>query len=280
MQGQNGVEMKHTAHTLPTSNGTAPHTHPPALDVRNLTVAYGQTRALDDISFMVASGERVAIVGPNGAGKSTLLKALVGLIRPTAGTVQVHGHLHTQCNDVAYVPQRAHVDWSFPVNVWDVVMLGRTAQIGFFRSPSKHDRFQVQHSLELVRMTDLAQRQIGELSGGQQQRVFIARALAQEACVLLLDEPITGLDARAQDEVLRIVADIHHNGVTVLIATHDLQQAADTAHYEQVVLLNQHLISVGAARHVLTAENLAAVYGGHLHRIETDQGVLLVHDRH
>jgi ABC-type Mn2+/Zn2+ transport system ATPase subunit len=269
--------MRNTAHhTPPSGNGTAP----PALDVRHLSVAYGQTRALDDISFTVSPGERVAVVGPNGAGKSTLLKALVGLIRPTAGTVQVYGHLHTQCNDVAYVPQRAQVDWSFPVNVWDVVMLGRTAHIGFFRAPSKHDRAQVQHSLELVRMTDLARRQIGELSGGQQQRVFIARALAQEACVLLLDEPITGLDVRAQNEVLRIIDDIHTNGVTVLTATHDLQQAADTTHYEQVVLLNRRLISVGAARHVLTADNLAAVYGGHLHRIETDQGVLLVHDRH
>jgi ABC-type Mn2+/Zn2+ transport system ATPase subunit len=159
-------------------------------------------------------------------------------------------------------------------------MLGRTAHIGFFRSPGKHDRAQVQHSLELVQMIDLARRQIGELSGGQQQRVFIARALAQESCVLLLDEPLTGLDVRAQDEVLRIVDHIHTNGVTVLIATHDLQQAADTAHYEQVMLLNQRLISVGAARHVLTADHLAAVYGGHLHRIETEQGVLLVHDRH
>jgi ABC-type Mn2+/Zn2+ transport system ATPase subunit len=272
--------MSDTAHTLLVGNGTGPSAEPSALDVRRLTVAYDHTRVLDDISFTVASGERVAVVGPNGAGKSTLLKALVGLIRPTAGTIQVHGHLHTQCNDVAYVPQRADVDWSFPVNVWDVVMLGRAAHIGFFRSPSKHDRAQVRHSLEQVQMSDLAHRQIGELSGGQQQRVFVARALAQEACVLLLDEPLTGLDVRAQDEVLRIIDDIHHNGVTVLIATHDLQQAADTAHYEQVVLLNRRLIGAGAARHVLTADNLAAVYGGHLHRIETEQGVLLVHDRH
>lgn len=261
-------------------NGTTPPVDLPALDVRHLTVRYDRVRALDEVSFTVAPGERVAVVGPNGAGKSTLLKALVGLIRPTSGTIRVGSHLHTRCRDVAYVPQRADVDWSFPVSVWDVVMLGRTAHIGLLRSPGKRDREQVQRSLELVRMTDLARRQIGELSGGQQQRVFIARALAQEACVLLLDEPMTGLDVRAQEEVLRIVDAIHQRGVTVLVATHDLQQAANQHHYERVLLLNQRLIGVGAARDVLTVEHLTLAYGGYLHRIETEQGVLLLHDRH
>jgi ABC-type Mn2+/Zn2+ transport system ATPase subunit len=266
-----------TAHSL---NGTAKQTGLPALAVQDLSVHYERTFALDNVSFTVASGERVAVVGPNGAGKSTLLKALVGLIRPTAGTIQVNGHVHTQCSDVAYVPQRAQVDWSFPVNVWDVVMMGRTAHIGLFRGVRKHDREIVARSLELVHMADLSQRQIGALSGGQQQRVFIARALAQESYVLLLDEPVTGLDVRAQDEVLRIVEDIHHNGVTVLVATHDLQQAADKRHYEQVLLLNRHLIGAGTSRQVLTAEHLTAAYGGHLHRVETDQGVLLLQDHH
>ncbi len=254
-------------------NGTTPHTDLPVLDVRHLTVSYEHTRALDDVSFTVARGERVAVVGPNGAGKSTLLKALVGLIRPTAGTIHVSGHVHTQCSDVAYVPQRAQVDWSFPVSVWDVVMLGRTAHIGLFRSPGRRDRAQVQRSLEMVHMTDLARRQIGELSGGQQQRVFIARALAQEARVLLLDEPMTGLDVRAQGEVLRIGEEIHQQGVTVLVATHDLQQAADTCHYERVLLLNRHLIGAGEAWQVLTAAHLAAAYGMPLHLIEQEQGV-------
>jgi manganese/iron transport system ATP-binding protein len=257
-------------------NGTRPAADQPILDVRGLTVAYDQTRALDAVSFTVTPGERVAVVGPNGAGKSTLLKALVGLIRPTSGTIQVEGHLHTQCSDVAYVPQRAQVDWSFPLSVGDVVMLGRTAHIGWFRSPSKRDRAQVQRSLELVRMTDLARRQIGELSGGQQQRVFLARALAQEARILLLDEPITGLDVRAQEEVLRIVDDIHRQGVTVLVATHDLQQAADTTHYERVLLLNRHLLGAGPAQAVLTEEHLTTAYGSQLQRVETGQGSLLL----
>jgi ABC-type Mn2+/Zn2+ transport system ATPase subunit len=268
------------AHTLPVQNGVAPPDVLPALDVRHLTVSYEQASALDDMSFTVAPGERVAVVGPNGAGKSTLLKAIVGLIRPLSGTIYVAGHLHTKCSDVAYVPQRAQVDWTFPVNVWDVVMLGRAAHIGFFRSASKHDREQVQRSLELVRMADLARRQIGELSGGQQQRVFIARALAQEACVLLLDEPLTGLDVRAQEEVLHIVEDIHQHGVAVLVATHDLQQAADTQHYERVLLLNRRLIAAGIAQNTLTAERLTEAYGEHLHRVETEQGVLLLHDQH
>jgi ABC-type Mn2+/Zn2+ transport system ATPase subunit len=264
---------------IPTSasqNGTRPAADQPVLDVRHLTVAYDQTRALDAISFTVTPGERVAVVGPNGAGKSTLLKALVGLIRPTSGTIQVDGHLHTQCSDVAYVPQRAQVDWSFPIRVWDVVMLGRTAHIGLFRPPGKHDHAQVQRSLELVRMTDLARRQIGELSGGQQQRVFLARALAQEARILLLDEPVTGLDVRAQEEVLRIVDDIHRQGVTVLVATHDLQQAADTAHYEGVLLLNRQLLGAGPAQEVLAEKQLTAAYGSQLQRVATEHGSLLL----
>lgn len=272
--------MRHEPLTQASHNGTPPAATPPALDVRHLHVAYGRHRALDDVSFTVAPGERVAVIGPNGAGKSTLLKALVGLIPPTTGAIYVGGHLHTSCSAVAYVPQRAQVDWSFPVNVWDVVMLGRVGHIGFFRSASKHDRTLVQHSLEQVHMTHLARRQIGELSGGQQQRVFIARALAQEARVLLLDEPLTGLDVRAQEEVRQIVDDMHHNGVTVLVATHDLQQTADTRQYERVLLLNRRLIASGSAPDVLTAEHLTAAYGGHMHRLETAAGVLLVHDQH
>jgi ABC-type Mn2+/Zn2+ transport system ATPase subunit len=267
-------------HASAQHNGSATPADTSALVVRHLTVAYERARALEDISFSVAAGERVAVVGPNGAGKSTLLKAIVGLIRPTSGTIQVAGHVHTQCSEVAYVPQRAQVDWSFPVNVWDVVMLGRAGHIGLFRSAGRHDREIVARSLEMVRMTDLARRQIGELSGGQQQRVFIARALAQEAHVLLLDEPVNGLDVRAQEEVHTIVHDVHEAGVTVLVATHDLQQAADRHHYEQVLLLNRRLISLGDARDVLTADNLEAVYGGHLHRVETEHGVMLLHDQH
>ncbi len=251
-----------------------------ALEIDDLTVAYPHYTALESISLRVAAGTRVALVGPNGAGKSTLLKTIVGLIRPAAGTIRVMGHVHEQCCAVAYVPQRAQVDWSFPVSVRDVVMMGRVGHIGLLRLPRKQDREQVQHSIELVRMGNLANRQIGELSGGQQQRVFLARALAQQAQVVLLDEPFTGLDVRSQDELLQIIETIHAAGVTVLVATHDLQQAADTAHYEQVVLLNRHLLAAGTAATVLTPEHLAAAYGTHLHRIATDEGVLLLHDRH
>ncbi len=270
--------------TITAPQPAPPHATPPnapTLVVRGLSVRYdNDTPALDDIGFTVASGERVAIVGPNGAGKSTLLKTIAGLITPTHGTITVNGHQHTMCSDVAYVPQRAKVDWSFPIRVWDVVLLGRTGHIGWFGRVKHHDRELVQHSLELVAMADLAHRQIGELSGGQQQRVFIARALAQQACVLLLDEPVNGLDVHAQNDVLHIIDDIHQQGVTVLTATHDLQQASDATHYEQILLLNRRLIGHGNATDVMTAANLTAAYGSHMHRIETEQGTLLVHDRH
>lgn len=270
------MSQAHQPDSVALRNGSPLPELAPALVVEQLTVAYEHAYALEDISFAVAPGERVAVVGPNGAGKSTLLKTIVGLIRATTGTIRVAGHLHTQCNQVAYVPQRAEVDWSFPISVWDVVMQGRIGHIGWFRSAGKRDRARVQHSLELVQMTDLAHRQIGALSGGQQQRVFVARALAQEAHVLLLDEPVTGLDVRAQEEVLRILDDIHCDGVTVLVATHDLQQAANRQHFEKVLLLNRRLLGAGEAQHVLTAEHLAAAYGGHLQRVETEQGVLLL----
>lgn len=252
----------------------------PALDVRDLSVVYEHTHALDSITLQVQAGTRVALVGPNGAGKSTLLKAIVGLVKPTLGTIYVEGCAHNHRNAVAYVPQRAMVDWNFPVTVRDVVMMGRIGQIGLLRPPRRQDRAQVQASLEQVRMTELAHRQIGQLSGGQQQRVFLARALAQQAQVLLLDEPFTGLDIRSQDELLQIIEEIHAAGVTVLIATHDLHQAADTQHYEQVVLLNRRLIAAGSADAVLTSAHLAEAYGTHLHRIHTPEGEIMLHDRH
>ncbi|NJK79063.1 MAG: metal ABC transporter ATP-binding protein [Chloroflexaceae bacterium] len=250
------------------------------LVVEHLTVLYQQTFALDNISFAIPAGERVAVVGPNGAGKSTLFKVIAGLIKPNRGTVRACGHLHERCAKVAYVPQRAQINWAFPVTVRDVVLMGRVGHVGLLRWYRRRDHELVQTCLEMVRMTDLADRQIGELSGGQQQRVFIARALAQEAQILLMDEPVTGLDLRSQEEVLHIIDDIHQHGVTILVATHNLNEAADAEHYERVMLLNRRLVGIGSAREVMTGENLAAAYGTHLHRIETDQGVLLLHDRH
>ncbi len=227
---------------------------PPVLQVRSLTVSYNGSHALEEVSFEVQAGERVAVVGPNGAGKSTLFKALVGLIHPRAGSVRTNGAT------LGYVTQRSAVDWSFPVTVYDVVMMGRIGKMGWLRWQRPLDREIVRRSLAQVGMDDFANRQIGELSGGQQQRVFIARALAQEATILLMDEPFSGVDAPAQESILEILDRLRDEGVTLLVSTHDLNLAVER--FDRLVLLNQRLVAFGPPRQVVTPQNLAAAYGG------------------
>lgn len=248
------------------------------LEVDQLTAHYDGKVALDNVSFSLPLGERIAVVGPNGAGKSTLFKAMTGLLTPTRGTIRIAGHPLRRSTDIAHVPQRSVVDWTFPVSVADVVMMGRTGKLGLLRWPGARDRAVVQNCLAMVHMTNLANRQIGELSGGQQQRVFIARALAQEATLMLMDEPLTGLDVTSQEEILTIIAELKDQGVTVLVSTHDLNQAANSHHYEEVVLLNRELVGAGKAQDVLTPERLTKAYGGQLRWITTDQGTMILAD--
>jgi len=243
------------------------------LAVKDVSVRYNGVVALEDVSFELDPGERVAVVGPNGAGKSTLFKVVAGLLHVTHGTVTVRGHAPGGHVCIAYVPQRNQVDWTFPVNVTDVVMMGRIRQIGFLRWPSQHDRRIVRQSLELVNMAHLADRQIGELSGGQQQRVFIARALAQEAELMLMDEPFTGLDLTSQQDILEIMNVLQQRGVTVLVSTHDLSLAAGA--FDRLMLLNRRLIGFGKAAEVLTPERLAETYGGRLQLLPTSQGAFV-----
>lgn len=224
------------------------------LAVSDLTVSYNGTTALYGVSFAVRGGERIAIVGPNGAGKSTLFKAMVGLTRLSAGSVATSGA------ELAYIPQRSAVDWSFPVTVYDAVMMGRTGQIGWLRWPRLRDRQVVQRCLEQVGMADLAHRRIGELSGGQQQRVFIARALAQEATILLMDEPFAGVDLPSREAILEILDRLREDGVTVLVSTHDLNLAVEC--FDRLVLLNRRLIAYGPPKEVITVEALVSAYGG------------------
>lgn len=237
-------------------------------------VKNGVHYALQDITFEVSGGEQIAVVGPNGAGKSTLFKVIVGTIRPSRGTVQIYGH-EPDCHIcIAYVPQRSQIDWSFPVTVEDVVMMGRVGQIGLFRWPRKHDKEIVRRSLQRVGASNLAEKQIGELSGGQQQRVFIARAVAQGADLLLLDEPFSGLDIPSHDAILQILQSLHAEGVTLMVATHDINLASEK--FDQVLLLNRKIIAYGPGPSILTAENLVAAYGGHTHVIgEEDESILL-----
>ncbi len=224
------------------------------LQVRDLTVRYNGTHALEGVSFGVQAGERVAIVGPNGAGKSTLFKALVGLLHPTRGTMETNGA------EFGYVTQRSAVDWSFPVTVHDVVMMGRIGKMGWLRWQRPIDREVVQRCLEQVGMLPYASRQIRELSGGQQQRVFIARALAQEATILLMDEPFAGVDAPSQEAILEIIERLHGQRVTILVSTHDLNLAVER--FDQLALLNRQLIAYGPPQQAVTPETLAAAYGG------------------
>ncbi len=251
-------------------------TDQPILDVRHLSVRYGDHLALEDVTFHLHKGERVAVVGPNGAGKSTLFKVIVGVIRPTAGEVRIYGSQPSGHVCIGYVPQRSQVEWRFPVTVEDVVMMGRIAQIGFFRQPRKEDWKRVHQALETVGLLDLARRPIEALSGGQQQRMFIARALAQEAELLLMDEPLNGLDLPSQESILSLLEVLRAQQVTVMIATHDLDQAA--RFFDRIMLLNRRLIGFGEAKEVLRPERLKRAYGGKLQIVEEDGNLIAVGD--
>src|SRR5512136_2826293 len=232
----------------------------PVLEVSSLTVRYNGRLALDDISFRLDKGERVAVVGPNGAGKSTLFKVIAGVLQPAKGWAKVYGHGPGGHICIAYVPQRSQVDWAFPVSVADVVMMGRIGRLGLLRWPGARDWAYVRQCLAVVGMGDLAGRQIGELSGGQQQRVFIARALAQEAELMLMDEPLTGLDITSQEEIFAILDKLRQRQVTIMVATHDLNLAAER--FDRLMLLNGRLLGFGQATEVFTPDLLGAAYSG------------------
>jgi manganese/iron transport system ATP-binding protein len=248
----------------------------PTVEVSGITVSYNGKAALEDVSFQIARGERIAVVGPNGAGKSTLFKVIAGVLHPNRGQVKVYGHGPGGHICIAYVPQRTQVDWHFPVNVTDVVMMGRIGKLGLFRWPRTRDWEYTRQCLQVVGMADMADRQIGELSGGQQQRVFIARALAQEAELMLMDEPFTGLDVTSQEDIFRILEELRQRGVTVMISTHDLNLAAER--FDRMLLLNHRLLGMGKPDDVFTSERLMQAYGGHMRLIQTGDGLLALSD--
>jgi manganese/zinc/iron transport system ATP- binding protein len=248
------------------------------VEVLGVSAGYPRRRVLEDVSFKVGAGELVAIVGPNGSGKSTLLKVLAGLLPALGGTVSVLGQAPgRQPLRVSYLPQAEAVDWSFPVSVRDVVLMGRYRRVGWLRMPGRSDAEAADHALELVGMRDLAERQIGELSGGQQRRAFLARALAQDPALYLLDEPVTGVDPSTEEELMSILGDERRLGKTVLASTHDL--AGVDEHFTRLVSLNHTVVADGPASLVRDPGVLRATYGGHL--IQMDRGdVLLLDDPH
>jgi manganese/iron transport system ATP-binding protein len=233
------------------------------MELENVYVAYNNHVILKDLTFEVPHGKRMAVVGPNGAGKSTLFKVLVGLLPLRRGKILVHGlplGQHIDC--VAYVPQREEVDWRFPVTIRDVVMMGRYARMKWLQKPTKEDDDVVQFSLKQMGIDHLACRPIGELSGGQQQRVFLARAIAQEPHIMLLDEPFTGIDASTQEATLELLDRLQNMQVTVLVSTHDLNMAS--RRFDSVLLLNHHVIAIGPAEKVLTPANLNEAFNNQI----------------
>ncbi len=248
----------------------------PPIHLHNVSMRYNGVNVLEEINADIPAGEHIAVVGPNGAGKTTLMKLIAGLIEPTHGEINIFGHEPGGHICIAYVPQRSQVDWDFPANVAEVVMMGRIHQIGFFHWPTHADWTIVREALERVDMSAFSDHRIGELSGGQQQRVFLAQALSQEAEVVLLDEPFTGLDVLSQDAILRILDDLHQDRVTVLISTHDLNLAAK--HFDQVMLLNRRLISYGPAENALSQEALIQAYGKQVHMLPGADGALILSD--
>ena len=235
----------------------------PAIEVHDLTVAYRTQPVLWDVDLELPAGKLIAIVGPNGAGKSTLLKAMLGLVRPVTGWVQIFGEPDARRRAwVGYVPQRESVDWDFPTSALDVVLMGLYGQIGWFRRPSARHRETALACLDKVGMKEYAHRQISQLSGGQQQRVFLARALAQDARLYLMDEPFAGVDATTERAILTLLKELRNTGRTVVAVHHDLQTVAE--YFDHVVLLNMRLVASGPVTTTFTAENLQLTYGGRL----------------
>ena len=233
----------------------------PAVDVTDLTVAYGEKPVLWDVDLEVPPGVLMAIVGPNGAGKTTLIRTVLGMVKPAAGQALVYGRPYEQQRRrVAYVPQRGSVDWDFPTSVLDVVLMGTYGRLGWIRRPGAADREAALVALEQVGMSELAGRQISQLSGGQQQRVFLARALVQHADVYLMDEPFQGVDATTERAIVELLRSLRSDGRTVVAVHHDLQTV--TEYFDQVTLMNVRRIASGPVHEVFTEENLRRTYGG------------------
>lgn len=256
------------------------HRRLPTLCVSDLSAGYpDDRRAVYGVNFDVYAGERVAVVGPNGAGKSTMFKAIAGIIPFTTGEISESGRdCSTSHGHVGYVPQYTAVDWNFPATVGDVVMMGRARQIGWLRWASREDWRAVRRALDQVGMLAHIDRRAGRLSGGQRQRVFIARALAQDAAVLLLDEPFSGVDVTAADEILDTLDRVRADGVTVLVATHDMELA--TTQFDRMMLLNRRLIAYGTPAEVYTPDNLKAAYGSRVAIMRDGDRTLVALDQH
>lgn len=237
--------------------------NPPALELHDLTVSYAKKPVLYGVDVQVPQGALVGIIGPNGAGKSTMIRAIMGLTPASSGWVQIFGEsFEKNRHRVGYVPQREQVDWDFPVNVMDVVLMGRYGRRGWLRRVTKEDKKIAEESLDKVGMLPFRNRQIANLSGGQQQRVFLARALAQQSDLYLMDEPFAGVDATTERAIVTLLQDLQSQGKTILVVHHDLTTAKE--YFDHLLLLNMRLVSFGKTQDVFTVEQLQKTYGGRL----------------
>ena len=235
----------------------------PVIQVQNLTVSYHHKPVLWDVNFSLPQGQIIGVIGPNGSGKTTLLKSIMGLLPIDTGNVKLFGlPLKKVRGRISYVPQRESVDWDFPANIEDVVLMGRYRKDNLFKPLNKRDKEIAKEAMEQVGLLDLAKRPIAQLSGGQQQRVFIARALAQQADLYLMDEPFVGVDAATEDAILKLLTKMRDEGKTVIIVHHDLQTAY--SFFDSIVLLRTRLIAAGPKQEVFTTKNLQDAYGGRL----------------
>lgn len=239
-------------------------TNAASISVKDLSVTYNNgTTAVQNASFELGPGTICALVGVNGSGKSTIFKAIMGFVRPSTGTVRLCGQTVAAAlkgNSVAYVPQSEDVDWNFPVRVLDVVMMGRYGHMNFLRIPTRHDKQKVDDALERVGMSAYRNRQIGELSGGQKKRVFLARALAQEGRIILLDEPFTGVDVKTEAAIIALLRELRDSGHLMLVSTHNLGSVPDFC--DQVVLINKKVLAAGPTATTFTQANLELAFGG------------------
>lgn len=252
----------------------------PSIDVRQVTVTYPNGNvALHDATFRIDAGSISALVGINGSGKSTLFKAIMGFVQPVKGRVTIAELPVREVQRrrlVAYVPQAEEVDWTFPVSVWDVAMMGRYGSMNFLRIPKAIDRQAVEESLDRVGMIDFRERQIGELSGGQKKRVFLARALAQQSQVILLDEPFTGVDVKTEESIVSLLRHLREEGRLMLVSTHNL--GAVPEYCDRVVLINRTVLACGPTAEVFTEENIARAFGGTLRHFRFDESTIQKHD--
>lgn len=239
-----------------------------AIEVKNVTVEYNSQKALDDVTLKITRGAICGLVGMNGAGKSTLFNALMGFVAPQKGTILIEGMPLKEAQKkglVAYVPQSEDVDWNFPVTVEEVVMMGRFGYMNVFRTPRKNDHEMVEKALHRVHMETYRDRQIGQLSGGQRKRVFFARSLAQQAEIMLLDEPFAGVDAKTEAEITKVLLELKKDGKTIVISTHELTSL--TEYCDHVILLKKSVVAFGHTEDVFTPENISHTFEGMLHRL-------------